>query len=129
MSWCLTRNYPMKHLLLLANIAMITVRKFFIYFHSSSCQGNIFLQQNGATYLSKISLRKWSQTDKDHWRKFVTKLYLASIAKDKDPSIRVKMHQHSFFNFYHHLSNICWVDVIYLTRLVFLKPPWWLVWI
>ena len=25
-----------------------------------------------------------SQTDKDYWQKFVTKLYLVSIAKDKD---------------------------------------------
>ena len=27
------------------------------------------------------------------------------------------------------LPDICWVDVIYLTCLVFLKSPWWLVWI
>ena len=30
--------------------------------------------------------------DKDYWRKFVTKLYFMPIAKDKDPSIKVKMH-------------------------------------
>ena len=34
-----------------------------------------------------------------------------------------------FFNFYHYLPYICWVDVIYLTCLVFLKSPWWLVWV
>ena len=34
-----------------------------------------------------------------------------------------------FFYFYHYLPYICWVDVIYLTCLVFLKSPWWLVWI
>ena len=45
---------------------------------------------------SKLSLKKWSQTDKGYWRKFVTKLYLVSIAKNKDPSIRIKMHQTSF---------------------------------
>ena len=27
------------------------------------------------------------------------------------------------------LPDICWVDVIYLICLVFLKSPWWLVWI
>ena len=27
------------------------------------------------------------------------------------------------------LPYICWVDVIYLTCLVLLKSPWWLVWI
>ena len=31
--------------------------------------------------------------------------------------------------FYHYLPYICWGDVIYLTCLVFLKSPWWLVWI
>ena len=67
------------------------------------------------------------QTDKDYWKKIVTKLYLVSIAKD--PSIRIKMHQTFFFYFYHYLPCICWVDVIYLTCLVFLKSPWWLVWI
>ena len=38
-------------------------------------------------------MRKWSQADKDHWRKFATKFYRVSIAKDKDASIRVKMDQ------------------------------------
>ena len=28
--------------------------------------------------------------------------------------------------FYHYLPYISWVDVIYLTCLVFLKSPWWL---
>ena len=27
------------------------------------------------------------------------------------------------------MHYICWVDVIYLSCLVFLKSPWWLVWI
>ena len=38
-----------------------------------------------------------SQTDKDYWRKFVRKLNLVSIAKNKDPSISVKIHQ-TFYN-------------------------------
>ena len=50
---------------------------------------------------------------------------LCSIAKDKDPSNRVKMKMHQFFkNFYNHLSYIYWVDVIYLTCLTFFKSPW-----
>ena len=59
--------------------------------------------QNHATYWSKLQLRKWSQTDTDYLRKFVTKLYLVSVAEDKDPSIRVKMHQTFFFIF----TTIC----------------------
>ena len=30
-----------------------------------------------------------------------------------------------YWNFFNHLSYICWVDVIYLTCLAFLKSPWW----
>ena len=45
------------------------------------------------------------------------------------PSIKVKMHQKIFFYFYHYLAYVYWVNVIYLTCLVFLKSPWWLVWI
>ena len=96
----------------------------FTHFHSSSSQGNLFLHQNHATYYSKLCLRKWGQTDKDYWKKFVTKLYLASIAKDKDPSIRVKMHQIFFLYFFHYFPYIFWVDVTCLTHLVFLKSPW-----
>ena len=61
----------MKHLFLLAIVAMITVKISFIHFHSSKCQRKIFLHQN-------------------------TKLYLVSIAKGKDPSIRFKMHETYF---------------------------------
>ena len=50
-----------------------------------------------------------------------------TIGKDKDPSIKVKMHQTFCLNFYHYLPYICWVNVIYLTCIVFLKSPWWLV--
>ena len=96
---------PNEAFFLLATVAMITVKMSFTHFHSSSCQGNIFLHQ----------IHVMSQ-----------KLYLVSFAKNKDPSIRVKMHQ-TFF--YHYLPYICWVDVIYLTCLAFLKSPWWLVWI
>ena len=48
-------------------------------------------------------MRKWSQTDKDHERKFVSKLHLVSIAKDKDTSINAS---NIFFIF----KNICLVS-------------------
>ena len=121
----LTWNYPMKKFFLVANFAMITVKMLFTHFHSSSYQGNIFLHQNHASCYSKLKLRKGSQTNKDYWRKFVTKLYLVSIAKNKDPSIRVKIHQTCFLLFCHYLPYICWVGVIYLICLIFLKSPWW----
>ena len=37
--------------------------------------------------------------DKDYSKKIVTKLYLMSIANEKDPSFRVKVHQTFFFIF------------------------------
>ena len=36
---------------------------------------------------------------KDHWNKIVPKLYFVLIAKDKDPSLRVKMYQTFVFIF------------------------------
>ena len=45
-----TWNYPMKHLFLLATVAMITVKMSFTKFHISSCQGNIFLHEDHAIY-------------------------------------------------------------------------------
>ena len=49
---------------------------------------------------------------------------LGSLAKAKDPSDRGKIHQQVFGDFYNHLLDTCWVDVIYLTCLIFLKSPW-----
>ena len=39
------------------------------------------------------------QTNKDYWRKFDTNMYHVSIAKDKYPTIRVKIYQTFFFIF------------------------------
>ena len=70
-------------------------------------------------------MRKWSQTDRDYWRIFVSKLCQLLRTKTlTSGSERIKQ----FFYFYHCLPYICWGDVIYLTCLVFLKSPWWLVW-
>ena len=44
------------------------------------------------------NFRKWSETDKITEEKLSQKLYLVLIAKNEDPSIRVKMHQ-TFFLF------------------------------
>ena len=53
-------------------------------------------------------MRKWSQTDKNYRRKFVKKLYFLSVSKDKDPSIRVKMHFLKFLPLFAlHLLSRC----------------------
>ena len=46
----LTWNYPIKHFFPLATVTMITGKMSFTHFHSSSCQGNIFVYQNHAVY-------------------------------------------------------------------------------
>ena len=125
----LTWNYPMKHLFLLAIVAMITVKMSFTHFYSSSCQGNIPSSKSCSLLVQTIIGKMESNRDKDYWRKFVTKLYFVSVAKAKDPSIKVKMHQTFFLKFYYYLPYICWMYVIYLTSFFFLKSPWWLVWI
>ena len=95
----LTWNYPMTHLLLLATVTMINIKMSFTHFHSSSFQ--VFRE----TYFSIKIMQSispnytWENGVKGCWRKIVTKLYLVSIAKDKDPSFKVKMHQTFFFIF------------------------------
>ena len=91
----LTWNYPMKHLFVLANVTMITVKMSFTHFHSSSCQENIFfhkiIQSISPNYNWENGVK---QTEENLWQK----LYLVSIAKDKDHNISVKMYQ-TFFLF------------------------------
>ena len=107
--------------------AMVTVKMSFTHFHS--CIGNILLHQT----MQPISLNyHWDNGVKQikiTAKKLVTKLYLVSIAKGKDPSIGVKMHP-AFFLFLplfalYPLSG--GVDVIYLICLVFIKSSCWLV--
>ena len=89
-----------------------TVKLCFTHFHSSNRHAIILHFQNHATTSPNYNW-EWSQTDKDYWRKFVSKLYLVSIAKDKNPGIRIKIDQTFFFLF----TTIC------LTRLVCAPTP------
>ena len=43
--------------------------------------------------LAQTITEKMEPSDKDYWRKFVKKLCLVPIAKDRELSVRVKMHQ------------------------------------
>ena len=122
----------MKHFFLLATIAMITVKMSFTHFHSSSCQGSIFLHQNHAIY-------NYVNSPSYNWENGVKQIrllkkichkscILCQLLRTKTLASGSKCIKH-FFYFYHYLPYICWVDVIYLTCLAFLKSPWWLVWI
>ena len=119
---------PNEAFFLLATVAMITVKMSFTHFHSSSCQGNIFLHQN----MQSISPNyNWENGVKQIrlLKKICHKsCILCQLLRTKTLASGSKCIKH-FFYFYHYLPYICWVDVIYLTCLVFLKSPWWLVWI
>ena len=139
----------MKHSFLLATIAMITVKISFSETYSfikimQPISPN-YNWENGVKQikiteenLSQICILcdcNWTRTPSHLVRKQslnhlaeLAKLFV-SIAMAKDPSIMLKMHQTFFFCFYHCLPYICWLDVIYLTCLAFLKSPWLLVWI
>ena len=54
---------------------------------------------------------------------------LCQLLRTKIQASGSKCIEHFFYIYiYHYLPYICWVHVIYLTCLVFLKSPWWLVW-
>ena len=123
----LTWNYPMKHLLHLATVAMFTVKMSCNHFHSSSFQGNIFLHQNHATYIVQTITQKMESNIKITEKDLSQSCILCQLLRTKTLASGSKYIKH--FCFYHYLSYIWWVDVIYLTCLVFLKSPWFLVWI
>ena len=54
---------------------------------------------------------------------------LRQFLRTKTLDSQSKCIKHFCFYVYHYLPYICWVDVIYLTYLVFLNSLWWLVWI
>ena len=78
----------MNRFFLLATVAVISVNLSFTHFIAAVVK---------ETHSFMKIIQPNSQTDKDYWRKFVRKLNLVSIAKNKDPSISVKIDQ-TFYN-------------------------------
>ena len=48
----------------------------FSYLHGNHCQGNKFFHHNNSAYQSKLSLKKWSETDRNYSKVILTKVYL-----------------------------------------------------
>ena len=104
----LTWNYPMKHLFVLANVTMITVKMSFTHFHSSSCPN--YNWENG---VKQIRLLK---------KTCHKSCVLCQLLRTKTLASGSKCI--IFLNyFYNYLPYICWVDVIYLTCHAFVKSP------
>ena len=86
----------MKLFLLVATVAMITENLLSSYFHGNHFYRKKVLHENAA-YQSKLSLKKWSQANKEFSREVVIKLYSLLYCNDADRSSRVKTHQIFFF--------------------------------
>ena len=118
----------MNHLSLLATVAMITLKMSLTHFHSSSCQGNIFLHQNHEPISSNYSWENGVTQTKITEENLSQSCIFCQLLRTKTLASGSKC-INFFFWFYHYLLCIYWVDVIYLTCLVFLKSSWCLVWI
>ena len=117
----------MKHIFLLATIAVVTAKLSFTHFHGRSYQGNILLHQNLApisqNYDSENGAKQINITEENLSQSCI----LCQLLRKKTLASVSKCFKKIFFD--HYLPYICWLDVIYLTLLVFLKSPWWLAWI
>ena len=109
-----------------ANVAIITLKMYFIYFHISSYQGNIFLYQNlYISISSNYNRENWGKQIKITEENLSQSFILCQLLRTKTLASGSKCIKH-FFYFYHNVSYICWVHVIYWTCLVVLKSTWWL---
>ena len=118
----------MKHFFLLATVTMITVKKFLPIFIAAVVRETYFLikimhpinpnfnWENGVKQ-TKITEENLSQS-----------CILCQLLRTKTLASRSKCIKY-FFLFYLYLSYICWVDVNYLTCIVFLKSHSWIVWV
>ena len=82
---------------LVATAAMITEKLSFSYFYGNHCQGNKFLDENNAAYQCKLSLKKWSQTDQESWRKVVIKVHILFPIVMKKTTATGSKHIKSYF--------------------------------
>ena len=88
----------MKHLALLATVAMITVKMCFAHLHSSSCQGHIFLHQIMQPIGRKCNLNNGVKQIKIIEENLSLICILCQLLRTKT-CIMVKMHQTFFFVF------------------------------
>ena len=125
LSW----NYPIKHLFLLAAVTMIIAKKCFLPIFIAAVFRETYsfikiMQPISPNYNWENGVKQIKITEENLSQSCI----LCQLLRTKTLASGSKCIKH-FFYFYHYLPYICWVDVIYLTCFVFLKSPWWLVWI
>ena len=124
-----TWNYPMKHFLFLptvATVAMITFKMFLPIFIAAVVRKTYssikIMQPLSSNYNWENGVKQIKITEEYLSQSCI----LCQLLRTKTLVSGSECIKH-FFQFYHYLPYICWVDVIYLTCLAFLKSPWWLV--
>ena len=115
-------KFLIKLFFLVTTVAIITKKLLFCYFYGNHSQRNKFLHENDAAYQSKLSLKKWSQTDKESPRKVVIKvhiLFLIVMVKKKSTG------SNSIKRFKFQFSGYLITFAIYLSRFyLFLRVPY-----
>ena len=78
-------------------------------------QGNKFLHKNNEAYQSKLSLKKWCQTDKESSRKVIIKLHiLFPIVMTKTAATGSKPIKSYFPGFFNNICHIPeWILLIF----------------
>ena len=118
----------MTHFFLLAPVAIITVKMSFTHFHSSSVRETYsfikIMQPVNPNYNWENEVKQIKNTEENLSQSCI----LCQLLRTKTLAPGSWCIKH-FFYFYHYLLQICWMNIIYLTCLVFLKSPGWLVWI
>ena len=116
----------MKHFFFLVTVAMITVKMSFTHFIVAVLRKIYFfikiIHPICPNYNWENEIKQMKITEENLSQGFI----LCQLLRTNTLQAGSKCIKH-FFYFYHYLSYICWVYVIYLTCLVFLKSPWWLV--
>ena len=118
----------MKHLFFLATITMITVKRLLPIFIAAVVRETYsfikIMQPISLNYNWENGVKQIKITEE----KLSQSCILCQLLKTKTLASGSKCIKY-FFYFDHYLTYICRVDVIYWTRHVFIKSPWWLVWI
>ena len=74
---------------------------------------------------SSLSMKKWSQSERGCSKHLLERFIFYVFSKDPSSNTGLKMQQ-KLLSWV--LLPLGWVDLIFLTRLVFLEFPWWPVW-
>ena len=112
----------------LETVATITEKTTVSSVQSNHCNRNKFFHHNHSGYQSTLSLKNGVQQVKFAQRKLLENYIFYPIANNQTLKMGPRCGEHFSLRFYYYLSYT-WMDLICCTWFVFLKFPWWLVWL